>query len=354
MDTAIVQLIDLSVKILQSVADQPNVLISPISAIAALSMTQHGAAGDTRAQIDEVLGSAKKITDVLTAMFRSNSSEVRFANAVCVPEEASVNIRACPGVDFLQIPPGADACRIINKWISRKTDGRIPCITDRSPQKSNLHLLSALAFKAEWTIKYASDDVYPEIFTSASGRKTETVFLHSDDEIYLRDTSAHGFCKPYLGGRYAFVALIPLGISLQEYIRNLTERRLTKILKSRRDGRIKASVPRFICECETDMSDMFMQMGITDAFTPGTADFSRLAQCTNPLWIGVFTQQTYIDLNECGTEAIAASDLLLAMGNEKKAEVRLDRPFLYMIMDRQMNLPLFMGTVTDIEQMKGN
>jgi len=354
MDTATVQLTALSVKMLQSVANQPNVLISPISAIAALSMAQHGAAGNTRAQMNAVLGNTKKITDVLTAMFRANSSEVRFANAVCVPDEASVNICACPGVDFLQSPSGADACGIINDWISRETSGRIPCITDRSPQNSSLHLLSALAFKAEWAIKYASDDVYPEIFTSASGRKTETVFLHSDDETYLRDTSAHGFCKPYLGGQYAFVALVPLGISLQEAIRNLTGRRLTKILKNRGNGRVRAAVPRFICESETDMRDMFMQMGITDAFTPGAADFSRLAQCTDPLWIGAFTQRTYIDLNEYGTEAIAASALFIAMGKEEKAEVRFDRPFLYMIIDRKLNLPLFIGTVTDMEQMKGN
>jgi len=381
MDTT-TALTDLSVKMLQSVADQPNVLISPISAIAALTMAQHGAAGNTRTQMNAVLGAdADKLDQLLAELFPADhecTAGTELANGVWIRNSDDIRIhesyleklRQNPCTEFLAVGADENPAAVINEWVSRKTDGKLGNIVGEIPDTVMMCLLNALAFSAGWETEYKTGLTHDRIFTAENGIQTKIPFMNSqEDLLYIHDVEdpigarAIGYIKPYEGGRYAFAALLPeKGISLKDYIHSLSGERLQAKISDCWEEEVVTAVPKFTQRFETDLRTVFEQLGITDAFDAERADFSAAGICTDSeknLCIDSILQRTYLDLNEKGTEAYAVTEeyfhaAIGAISLFSPPKVYLDRPFLYMIMDRQMNLPLFMGTVTDIEQMKGN
>ena len=390
------RLTDLSVKMLQSVADQPNVLISPISALAALAMAQHGAAGDTRSQIDAVLGSdVKEIVSVFTKVRNltpprkersllsriydppaPKAAEVNFANLIWIPERPEVQtldsyqqkiipytLWNFPMVSQRDIDEAVFMVDYLSRW---RTNGKISRIINNVSDLLTLCLPSGAAFTSEWDEGYVPNDVYPETFTTESGVKARTDFLHSIEPDYIEDEFARGFIKAYSDNRYAFAALVPKKIPLKDYISTLSSGRLQDTLLCIRGTNVRTAMPKFTRRRVIDLREIFMNWGITDAFDPHRADFSEMVSCTEPkynLYIGAFTQENYLELKEEGGEPVPSSWEYIdddcytddnCYGEDLPDEfVRLDRPFLYMIMDWSVRLPILIGTVTDLEGMLG-
>ena len=240
----------------------------------------------------------------------------------------------------------------INSWVDENTDGMIQEILDKIQPGTLMYLVNALTFQAKWEEVYEDTDVYQGVFTDEDGNELDTDMMRSTESVWLDGADAEGFMKFYEGGRYAFAALLPdEGVSLDDYVDSLTGSEISDIIESRDASyTVHAEIPKFSSETDMELPDVLKEMGITDAFSD-RADFSRMYDTEgNPgVQISEVIHKTFIEVNEQETKAAAATavgivETSLAIDDTEKY-ISLNRPFLYMLVDCDENIPLFIGTV---------
>lgn len=336
-------------------------LVSPLSVLTALALVQNGAQGDTLAQLEQALGGLDR--DTLNAYMRAycdfltESDELKIANSVWTDSSAEAK-RAFlqKAVDSysaqLFSAPLSDPKTVesINSWVKKNTDGMIPKIIEKADRYAVMMLVNAIAFDAKWETPYKRSDIEKLEFTSYSGSKKKTDFMCSTENVYLKDGGAVGFMKPYKNGRFAFAALLPdENTGIDDYVASLSGDKLMKIFSSaKRGNEVNVKMPKFRAEYSTQLIDTLKKMGVKDAFDSKTADFSSLIE-NRDAYIATVVHKTFIEVDENGTRA-AASTLVGAdtMSLMEPYSVCLNRPFVYMIVDTETNLPLFIGVQTEI------
>ena len=143
-------------------------------------------------------------------------------------------------------------------------------------------------------------------------------------------------------------------MTLADYLENLTGEHLYKLITDHRSADVQVSIPKFDAQSELELEEPLKDMGITALFNVSTADLRGIgsAPSGNNLYVSSVLHKTYLELDESGTRAAAAT-VVEAVGDALPSEdvktVTLDRPFLYMIVDTHACVPLFMGTVTSME-----
>lgn len=367
-ETQTVTITDFSLRLLQSsLQENENTLISPLSVIYALGMTANGADGETLAQMEETFGlSTEEVNRYLYTYNHSlpqgDQYQLRLANAIWFCDREDLVFE----VDFLQTnadwygaglykaPFDDSTLREINDWVEVNTDGLIRDILDEIRDDAVMYLVNALAFDAEWETIYKEYQIYGGIFTSADGNGQEAEMMHSEESCYLEDEYATGFVKYYADRSYAFAALLPNeGVSLEEYTAFLNGERLNKLFADAQTITVYAAIPKFECEYDLEMSQVLQAMGMTDAFDDVLADFSRMGHSARGnIHINRILHKTYIAVDERGTKAGAST--VVEMTDESAPmntkTVHLDRPFLYMLIDCEENLPIFIGTLNYLDQ----
>lgn len=336
-------------------------LVSPLSVLTALALVQNGAQGNTLAQLEQALGGLDR--DTLNAYMRAycdfltESDELKIANSVWT--DSSVEAKQAflqKAVDSysaqLFSAPLSDPKTVesINSWVKKNTDGMIPKIIENADRDAVMMLVNAIAFDAKWETPYKRSDIEKLEFTSYSGSKKKTDFMCSTENVYLKDGGTVGFMKPYKNGRFAFAALLPdENTGIDDYVASLSGDKLMKIFSSAKCGNeVNVKMPKFKAEYSAQLIDTLKKMGVKDAFDSKTADFSSLIE-NRDAYIATVVHKTFIEVDENGTRA-AASTLVGAdtMSLMEPYSVCLNRPFVYMIVDTETNLPLFIGVQTEI------
>ncbi|WP_300638631.1 serpin family protein [uncultured Oscillibacter sp.] len=347
-----------------------NALLSPLSALSALGMAANGAGGETLAQMEAVLGlPVEELNGTLAAwaaeLPREKDCRVELANSVWVRDDGSFEADQ----DFLETAAGwyqaevfasqfdAAAVRDINRWVEKNTRGMIPEILRELREETMLVLVNALALEAEWEEPYESHQVREgAFFHSEDQGKQNADLMHSTEALYMKDGNAQGFMKPYKGGRWAFAALLPDRGTLGDYLDSLTGERLHALLSEAEEREVYAAIPKFEKDYGAELANSLKALGMTDAFDMERADLSGFGVSKlGPLFISQVLHKTHISVDEKGTKAGAATAVLADAGadapgmEEPVPRVYLDRPFLYMLVDRETNLPAFIGVVTAME-----
>ena len=354
-----------------------NSMISPYSIVQALAMTANGANGKTLEEMEEVLGNGMSIEELNKYLLtqRKNSINTRnsyrdkwsmnTANSIWAINDTN-RIQARP--EFIQkcvdyydseyyIAPFDDSTLDdVNNWVDEKTNNMIPSILEQISEYDVMYLVNAVAFEAEWMEQYEEYQVRDGKFYAADGSEQEAEMLCST-EAYIGDENTDGMIKYYSGGKYAFAALLPeKGTSVEQYIADLTPEKLSNILNSHMNAYTPANVklPKFKCEYGADISDYLVEMGMPTAFSYD-ADFSNMSSIAykHPIQIGYVIHKTFIDLDENGTKAAAATivameDNAVSIEPEVKKEVILDRPFVYCIIDTETSIPVFIGVLNSL------
>jgi serpin B len=240
----------------------------------------------------------------------------------------------------------------INNWVNTHTDEMIPEILDRISPDALMYLINALAFEAEWHNTYNKNQVLNGDFIRSDGTTVKTDFMYSEESACLEDKNATGFIKYYYEGKYAFVALLPNeNLTLSEYVATLDGEKIADLLSNPQQTVVNAAIPKFQTEYKVEMSDMLKNMGIIDAFDASKADFSKIGNSQNgSIYIDSVLHKTYISVMEKGTKAGAVTAIQIkdtCLPVETKT-VHLNRPFVYMLIDCENNLPFFIGSLTDI------
>lgn len=362
---------DFAVRLLQnSMEEGENTLISPLSVLVALAMTVNGAEGETRTQMEEVLGmSAEDLNTYVHAYMESLPEEegykLSLANSIWFTDDEKFTVNE----DFLQLnadyygagiyeTPFDDSTRKdINLWVEENTDGMIKDILDKIPDEAVMYLVNALAFEAEWPKAYEKSDVREGIFTTEDGVEQAVELMHSSEYQYLEDENAKGFIKYYLDNNYAFAALLPdENVSVEEYVNSLTGERLHAMLSEPVNISVTAALPKFETEYDVEMSDVLKEMGMSLAFEPDLAEFSKLGtHVDGNIYINRVLHKTFISVAEKGTKAGAATvvEMVTECAMEEMVEpkkVILDRPFIYMLIDCEHQIPFFIGTMMNVEK----
>lgn len=371
MDAGAAAAADFGVRLFQaSMEENKNTLISPLSVLYALAMTANGADGETLAQMEEVLG--MDYEDLNCYMYaymgllsENKASKMRLANSIWFKDDPDFAVNQ----DFLQTNAdyyGASIYKAafdestkneINNWVNVHTDEMIPEILDQIPDDAVMYLVNALAFEAQWESVYEKMQVRSDTFTREDGTKQDVQMMHSEEHLFIEDQLAAGFIKYYEDRNYAFVAILPNeDVTVAQYVESLTGEHLQEMLAAPEDIMVLASIPKFETEYDIEMSKILQEMGMTDAFDWTVADFSRMgtyhADGVN-ICINRVLHKTFISVAEQGTKAGAATAVEMvaegAMEIPQYKTICLDRPFVYMLIDCQTNLPFFIGTMMDVE-----
>ncbi|MBQ1684551.1 MAG: serpin family protein [Clostridia bacterium] len=355
-----------------------NSLVSPLSVMLALAMTANGADANTLAEMERTLGMPiEQLNAYLYSYMKllAQSSSVKLANSIWFKaDEAELDPAAdtepffTPNQDFLEknaaiydadvfaAPFDESTLEALNDWVKKNTDGMIDRMLDEIDPRTVMFLVNTLLFDAEWDDRYAHYQVHDGVFTALSGERQNVEMMHSEEGLWIGDETCSGFLKSYKKSPFAFAALLPEeGTDVNDFIDGLTGERLLSMLENRWEGEVHAAMPKFGFDYSVSLVDALRAMGMTDAFDSTIADFSRLG--TVPpgynLCIGDVKHKTHIDVAENGTRAGAATVVEInaesCMPPSEIREVVLDRPFVFMIMDMETNVPLFIGALTSVE-----
>ncbi len=363
------QVRDLSIKLFQKAAStKENSMISPTSILMAMSMAENGAAGETKKQMETAFGmstgalnwwiqawsavqpqndaDSKSRMNVANSVWYNNSGafELNPTYPKTLKEILQAEVR---GGDF-----SSSTVKAINSWCSRNTYGMIDKIVDELSPAQQTVLINAVAFEDQWNEQYQKSQIKKENFTDENGKKKKTSLMYSEEETYCQDDLATGFLKTYRSG-YQFVAILPNeGVSVAEYLKQMDGESFAAFVDSGQHAVVHAVLPAFKSEYKTSaLPKIFRQMGMEDLFDASAADLSGMGTCSGQnLYVDEILHKTYIDVNREGTRAAAVTGVMVratALNPEPVREytVRLDRPFLYAIIDAYTGTPVFLGTM---------
>lgn len=361
------EMTDFALRLLRSCdASQKQPLVSPLSVAYALAMTANGANGQTLQEMETVLG--KPVRELNPYLYSYQASlrdekeqQLRSADSIWFTNDPrfTVNqdfLQSCADyyqADIYKTPFDDAALKDINNWVSHKTDGMIPQILDEISPSALMCLVNAIAFDARWVTPYENHQVSTGNFFPENGEKQLAEFMSGREGIYLEGENAVGFMKYYEGHRFAFAALLPdEGLSLSEYLSQLDGEILYGLLSNPQYKTVETTMPKFEVEYDTDLSRQLSNMGMPSAFDPHLADFSALGTSDENIFINRVLHKTYMQVSETGTKAAASTVVEMtdgaAMIPEEVKRVCLDRPFLYMILDMENSIPVFIGTLSHI------
>jgi serpin B len=350
--------------------EDDNVMISPISIINALAMTENGAAGNTLADMEKVVGrgmTRDEYNRALSAYCESlydDKAQFSNKNSIWIRKGIGVKdafVQKCKDYydsEIFQAPFDESTLNDINNWGYNNTNGLIDKTIDQINETNIMFLVNALYFEGEWTAAYTEDSISEDrIFTDKDGNEDKVTMLSSQENCCFTLNNGTGFIKPYEGDKYSFVGILPAdGKSPEEYISEIKGNDfIAAVTNPDYSKEVYVKIPEFSADYRTSLKNVLMDMGMETAFF--NADFSEMFDLSsvdgNGADISDVFHNTHIDVDRKGTRAAAttAVEMKRCEAVEEKAVVyiTLDKPFVYMIIDNETGLPVFMGTCNDIK-----
>jgi serine protease inhibitor len=364
----------LAFRLLRAIAERAsrdaNLFISPLSVAMALGMTYNGSAGTTQVAMQHALGldamspgeinrSYRGVIDLLRGLdphvdftlansiwFRQGFAfEPPFLDTCRTYFDAEVR-----GLDFTS----PDAAPTINGWVSDRTRGKIPSIVpDPVPSDVVMYLINAVFFKGDWVTQFDRSRTAPGPFTLADGSRTATPMMSFAAEAWVRaggDAAVSVLDLRYGGGAYSMTIVMPRDpAGIDSLVTGLTGDRWNGWVAELDSQEAHVVMPKFKLEYRLRMNDVLAALGMGVAFVPcgagagDCADFTRM-RSTRDLFITEVMHKTYVDVNEEGTEAAAATSVGIGVTSAPAAIV-IDRPFLFAIRERFSGTILFMGRI---------
>jgi serpin B len=347
-----------------------NLVFSPFSISDALAMTYVGARGNTEKQMARVLhwntNQADSAFGELGRRFRDAQNrsgiEISTANGLWLPKGRSplpafLNVvrqqfdAEVAQFDFGKEPESARAD--INGWLNRKTRGRIQAMLPAGSLNSmtEMVLVNTVYFKGTWKSKlFDPRDSLSVDFHVNAERTVQNPMMFSHGYFLYSDHREPPFsCEvlelPYAGLGFSFVAILPRELDgLAELENNLTHTNLATLMASVQESDIAVALPKFTFKAEFSLENTLSAMGMSDAFD-SKADFSGI-DGTKLLFISWIQHQAFVELNEEGTTAAAATVSHLKTKGMRPC-FQADHPFLFLIRHNSTGSILFMGRLVD-------
>lgn len=356
---------DFAASLLLNASDDESVVLSPLSLYTVLSMTANGASGKTLRELEKTLGEELTIPEINTFIhylnervksLNNDEGFVNSANSMWFRDDYSVKAPFLQNVvnyydaevfrTDLEGEAGADK---INSWISDNTSGKITDMVSPLPEDTAAVLVNALLFDDEWVTPYEEKDIYDGEFNGTKG--IETVTFMKSNEMLLKSSDARGMMKSYKNTPCKLVAILPdESIDLDTYVSTLSGAKLEKLFESAGGvNRCIAHIPQFELRKSLSLADTVEAMGAELMFS-NDANFDALTM-SEGLKVSDVVQESFIEVTQNGTKAGSSSAVIMndsAPAPQDFEELKFDRPFIFMIVENESNLPLFIGTVKSV------
>ncbi len=346
-----------------------NLFFSPFSISTALAMTSAGARGKTLAQMEDVLAlpDQKTLHPVVAHLLRELNAEgkergyqLSIANALWgqaghrfLPEFLGLlDKRYDAGLKDVDYIRSREAARkTINDWAQKQTKGKIkeligPGVLD---YRTRLVLTNAIYFQGDWETKFKKANTRDADFHLADGKKVKVPLMYQAHRFaYTQTRDLQVLEMPYTGKDVSMVILLPRRADgLPALEKSLTPARLKALLDGLRERPLYVYLPRFKVTSQFHLKSALRALGMEQAFT-SDADLSGMDGTKN-LFLSEVVHKAFVDVNEKGTEAAAATGVVV--GTKSKpvliTEFRADRPFLFLIRDRRFDNILFLGRLSN-------
>jgi serpin B len=340
-----------------------NVFVSPLSASMALGMTANGAAGSTWDAMRTTLGLGTASRDEIGAGYQSliallrdldKSTDFRIANSIwyekTFPFEQTFLAESrtwfdadIQGLDFHDpASPGR-----INGWVSEATGKKIPEIVEDLSGDEVMYLINAIYFKGAWTNRFDRGKTENAPFHSLDGSTTQVPMMYQSGRMRLAaDEDLQAVELLYGNSAFAMTIVLPRpNTDVNAALGSLTQSRWETLEKSFYEREGVLYLPRFRLTWERTLNDDLMALGMGVAFSEIEANFSRMSP--ERLMISKVLQKTFVEVNEEGTEAAAATSVGMVPVSAPPT-IRVDRPFIVVIRERFSGTILFMGKITKL------
>ncbi len=360
-----------------------NLLVSPYSVSLALAMVYLGAEGDTATQMAEVLGFDHDPADLATAFRDLSDDMVKRGNAEADEDEGRAALGLAianalwgeatfpfsetymdilsddfgAGLELVEFSEEPDAARDeINDWVADNTNDRIEDIVPEGAitTDTRLVLANAIWFSGAWRSAFDADRTEDSDFTLLDGDTVSVPFMRQTQSYpYVAGEGFQAVELPYDQSGFAFTVLVPDEGEFEAFEESLDATGVDAILASLERVDVRLQLPTFTFDYDANLADSLKALGMTDAFDGARADFSGMVddETADPLAISGVLHKAFIDLNEDGTEAAAATVVVMeatsAQEEAEPVELVIDRPFIFAIRDTDSGTLLFLGRMLD-------
>ena len=343
-----------------------NIFISPFSVSVALAMTLNGAARETEQAMMDTLQFQDLTSDTINSSFyqlqntfQTSDPKVTLTianslwgregfqfktdflqrNALYFNAETSI-------LDFLN----PSTLRTINQWVNDNTNRKIPKILDEIEPNAVLFLINAIYFKGSWQTEFDPTNTHDGPFHLISGGTKQVPMMSRTGQYpvsYGEDFQAINL--PYGEGQMSMFIFLP-NKNLNSFVESINTEKWDNWMKQFRERELQIRIPKFKLEYGTKvLNDVLTSLGMGVAFDEDNADFSRMADLDavgGNLYITKVAHKTFIEVNEEGTEAAAATSVGVGIKSLPPRFI-VDRPFFFTIRDNETGTVLFMGTVVE-------
>jgi serpin B len=340
-----------------------NITYSPISLYMALSIVGTGAAGDTQKEILSVLGTGDKKADFLSEqngrLFRllysdNEIGKLKIANSLWLNKGTSFKNNFLEGavknfyaslynIDFAD----KNSSKLMSDWIAKNTNNILAPKVELNKNQI-MSIINTIYFKDQWTNKFEEKETKPDTFYLKNGQKVKCDFMNSS-YVTHSFTRGEGYTSSALGlknsGSMVFI-LPDKGVSIDELLKSPEKAARLFEEENMINGKVIFQIPKFSFGSSLNLKEALNSLGIKEAFK-SNADFSGITEGT--AFISDIKQESHIAIDEKGVEAAAFTDLHYAGSappKEEKAEMILNRPFIFAIKDNTGNI-LFVGVVNN-------
>lgn len=359
-----------------------NVVISPLSAHASIAMAYNGAAGDTAEQ----MALALSLSDLSAAELNQGYGHL-LASLAALPDESGVTLNVENSLwadedfelynDFVETDRSYFGAQLetldlqnrgskdrINGWIAERTNDKITDLIDEIPDAVVMYLINAMYMKGNWSVPFDPEQTANAAFAvgvdgSGKAQEVQVPFMSrgASDFNHAEVDGTQALRLPYGDGRMAMWVILPPQTDGDP--RDAAYAEIDRLAAGRWDALTTQAetrpgqlvMPGFTSRTKTNLADALSAIGMPVAFDVDAADFSIMSPDGEDLYISRVLHETYIAVDEAGTEAAAATATEMSLGaalmTEEPFEMIVDRPFLFVIEDGITGAMLFLGVIED-------
>jgi serpin B len=345
-----------------------NLFLSPYSISTALTMTYAGAKGETAQEMAKVLhlpADQAKLNAEMAGLQEELTKKTKgirlsVANALWgqlgqpfVPDFlAATKTYYNAGLHEVNFHDAEAARKEINLWVEKQTEQKIRDLLGSGTITPNtsLVLTNAIYFKGDWSLTFPKAATRKEDFAVSQDKKTPVDMMHLTEKFgYFEDDGFQALALPYQGDAVSLVAFLPKAtLSLAKLEESMTAAKLDACIPALKKVKVIVSLPKFKMTASFQLADVLAKMGMPTLFAPGKADLSGII-ASRDLFISQVVHKAFVDLNEEGTEAAAATAVIgvraSAVRPTPTPTFRADHPFLFVIRDNRTGSILFLGRV---------
>ena len=351
-------------------AKNENIFFSPYSISSALAMTYEGAKGKTAEEMQAVLHLPNDKEKIHSSFLKINNEinkankeyNLSVANSLWAQKEYPfeknyfdvVNTYYSGKVTNLDFKKDTENSRItINNWVESKTNNKIKEILSPGilTPDTKLVLTNAIYFKANWSNQFFEDNTKESQFKLNNGNTVKANIMHQASHFNYSETNNLQILEmDYIGNDISMLVILPKGNNLDQVEKEFSQEKLNEWKNNMQPMEVALSLPKFKFEETYQMKDDLAQMGMPTAFT-SDANFSGISS-TNQLSISQVIHKTFIDVTESGTEAAAATAVvMLTTGMPERPKIfNADHPFIFIIQEKKTGNILFIGRLNDPTQ----